>query len=79
MGKKLTEAQRKARATIRDAARKLIAEFDATSADGKYPYRRNCDEFVAHIHLDCIGPAIGHYLGEPIKQNYPIYRQASRH
>ena len=68
MSKKLTAQQRMARATIKAAAEKLIAELDETMTGGRYPFRSDCAEFVAHFHLDCIKP-------KP-RENLPIYRYA---
>ena len=47
MAKKLTAGQKKVRALVRDAARRVIAEADL------YECRRNAVEFDVNFHLSC--------------------------
>jgi hypothetical protein len=64
MAKKLTAGQKKARALVRDAAKRVIAELDL------YESRRNCVEFDVHFHLSCWQ----HMNGNPNhKQGWPVY------
>ena len=63
---KLTEAQKLVRRVVRAAAREIIEQADAK-------YRRGSVKFVANFHLDCTGPGVGHFCGDPIQITYPAF------
>lgn len=67
MTRRLTDGQKKARAVVRAAAKKLIQELDA------YSGRRESVLFEAHFHLECWRFDKGYAFGFPIKSGLPIY------
>ena len=69
--KRLTDGQRKARAAVKEAARRVIAEVDALT------WRKECVEFRADFHLSCIRyDAATSSLGR-VRSDMPIYRGVS--
>lgn len=51
------------RKAIKDAVRKALSELDETMEGGQFPYRKDCEQFVVHLHVDC----------ETTKVRYPLY------
>jgi hypothetical protein len=67
MTKKLTEGQKRARAVIRAATRRIIAELDEWRDPDRYV------DFTADFHLDCIRYDGQLYAGRPWGTSWPIY------
>lgn len=71
MTKRLTEGQKKARETIRAAAREVVRQVDEMNC------RKNATEFTAWFHLDCVSFDERHkYNGHLIGQNVPVFSGA---